>query len=100
MESVAARSRCGLRLVVALLLLTLGGLSCTHPCLALAEKLCECEKTQLEVEQCKRRQREAFANTRQSLLDAQAATCSERLDTCDCERVDTEEGKRACGLAR
>ena len=98
MASVAGRRRLAFAAGVLLLLLSAGG--CTHPCLALAEKLCECEATQLEVEQCKRRQREAFDNTRQSELDAQAEVCSEKLDTCDCAHVDTEEGKRACGLAR
>jgi hypothetical protein len=102
MASVANRS--GLRafalgaLLAALLLAA--GTGCVHPCLALAEEICECEETEAAREDCKRRARDAYESTRKAELDAARSECSALLDRCDCAFVDTEEGKQACGLAR
>jgi len=96
MASVARK----LSLSALLLGLAFAGSGCTHPCLALAEKLCDCQGNQLEVEQCKQQQRRLYDQARQSDLDAAAPVCAERLDTCDCSDLTTEAGKQACGLSQ
>lgn len=89
------------RLAVALVVfLTLAGIGCTHPCLQLAEKLCECEANVLDRENCKRIMKSAYDRTRADDLKASAETCGEQEKVCDCEVVATEDGKKACGLAR
>ncbi len=83
--------------VLLLALLVMGG--CVHPCLALAEEICECEETETEREACKRRARNLFDQAPSADVDEAKATCVELLDRCDCSYIATEEGKRACGLA-
>lgn len=97
MASVASRS---FFIVFVAALALLFGSGCVHPCLALAEELCECEETETEREACKTRARQAFESVRKPELDEARAECSARLDRCDCAYVDTEEGKQDCGLAR
>ena len=74
----------------------LGG--CTRPCLALAEKICECETTSTARDNCRQQ-----ATNQQSLTSVSSAdeeVCDALLDKCDCHQTSTDEGKRNCGLAR
>ncbi|MDF1563915.1 MAG: hypothetical protein P1V51_12780 [Deltaproteobacteria bacterium] len=86
--------------ILALTALGLAAAGCTHPCLKLAEQICECEPGEIEKEACEREMKSAYDSARVNELKAQADTCTELLDTCDCTRLDTEEGRQACGLAR
>ena len=76
----------------------LGG--CIHPCLALAEEICECEESESEIEACKRRARNIFDQAPAEETGEAKEECARLLETCDCTFIATEEGKRACGIAR
>jgi hypothetical protein len=77
-------------------LLALSG--CKGPCRALSEQLCDCAQNSLEKEACL--QRTANEQSRFEPTAEEEAVCEQRLEECDCHTIDTEEGKRACGLAR
>ena len=83
-------------LMVAMALLT--GLGCTSPCNQLADNICNCQTTQDARNSC-----DAEESTRESQVNptsAQEQTCSDLLATCDCNVLDTPQGKVDCGLAR
>jgi len=86
--------------VVAFLLCASGITACTHPCLALADKQCECSDGDLQQQQCQTEMQASFDLARQSDLDNNKQVCSDLLDTCDCTKLDTEAGRAACGLTR
>lgn len=84
-----------------LLALGLGGLTaCTDPCLELARKLCECQDTQIARENCIRNAEAAYQQADQDALAQSQSQCADLVDGCDCNDLDTESGKQACGLAR
>ncbi len=84
-------------------LLALAG--CKSPCRELSERLCDCLE-QFQQDVCVQQ----VADRERSIepTDADLAACEERLDTCTidpndrttCDILLTDEGKRACGLAR
>lgn len=76
--------------------LLLGG--CKGPCRTLAEKLCDCEATSLLRESCLREASQE--ESRVSPTVEQEAQCEALIEQCDCNSIETTEGKRACGLAR
>lgn len=84
---------------IAMLSLALLGLSgCKGACRQLSEKLCDCNTNSVERELCVRR-----ASNDEALVEPTAedeAVCEQRLDSCDCNTIETDEGKVACGLAR
>jgi hypothetical protein len=84
-----------LALLAASALLALAG--CSSPCRELSEKLCDCLKP-VEREECQR----TAANEERRLEPTaeDEMVCEEKLETCTCEALETDEGKRACGLAR
>jgi hypothetical protein len=87
-------------LLTALFCVALLGLlaGCKSPCRQLSELLCECETNQWEREACIRQ-----AASRESQVDptdADQEYCAGLVDKCDCRLIDTEEGKRDCGLIR
>lgn len=82
--------------LVASALLSLTG--CKGACRELSEKLCECATSSVEREFCL--QRVSNEQNRFEPNAAEEAVCEERLEACDCHTTATEEGKRACGLAR
>lgn len=87
------------RLALLLSLLALPVLAgCKGPCRELSEKLCGCEQGSGARESCL--QRASDGESRVGPTAEQEATCEALLPKCDCELVDTEEGKRNCGLAR
>ena len=76
----------------------LGAAGCKGSCRQLAEKLCECTANTVEREQCLQ-----GVSTRSSgavLTAEDEATCEALIDQCDCNNIETAEGKRACGMAR
>ncbi len=83
-------------LICASLLACLSG--CTDPCLALAQKVCECLPTQAQIDSCKT----SAANEKNSISisSQEQQTCSALLGKCDCHLLDTPQGKINCGQAR
>ncbi|MGA9525856.1 MAG: hypothetical protein WBV82_30635 [Myxococcaceae bacterium] len=76
----------------------LGAAGCKGSCRQLAEKLCECEPNTVDRENCLQgvSQRSSAA----AVTEQDEATCEALLNQCDCNNIDTAEGKRACGMAR
>jgi hypothetical protein len=77
-------------------LLALAG--CKGSCRELSEKLCDCAQNTVEREFCL--QRTSNEQSRFEPTAEEEAVCEQRLESCDCHTIDTEAGKRACGLAR
>ena len=114
MASVAARSVRSLRarvagrlraaagrwLLLSALVLPIAAAGCTDPCLALAQKLCDCQTTELGKQNCRTQMLTAYQSARASDLSKSGPECAALVDKCDCHKLDTEAGKKACGLAR
>lgn len=71
--------------------------ACSTPCEDLAEKICACEPSTAQRDACERRASEL--QDQQGTSDAEQERCDSFVDGCDCNALDTAEGKRACGLA-
>jgi len=87
-----------LLIAAAAFLFAVASAGCKNPCVELAEKLCACESTTSNEDQCN-----ATASNEASkieLTDDDEARCEERVDKGDCNQLDTAEGKVNCGLAR
>lgn len=76
--------------------LALAGAGCTDPCVALAERICNCESTATLRRACIA-DRITNQQGRIETSDADKAFCTEKLDTCDCVAVD-ENNLEACGF--
>lgn len=87
--------RSALALLLCSAALALSG--CRGNCRALSEKLCECFERPTERELCLRNA--ASEEQRVEPTAEQEAVCGELLPQCDCHTIDTDAGKRACGLA-
>ncbi|MCL2626715.1 MAG: hypothetical protein FWD46_07885 [Cystobacterineae bacterium] len=87
--------RCLLLTMVVLLSVLLG---CKGPCRQLSEKLCDCDDYKPSQDYC--RQRAADKESLYPPSKAEDAQCKLLLKGCDCKKLDTAEGKVACGLAR
>lgn len=87
------------RLLALLFASALALAGCKGQCQALADKLCECTSANnFERQQCI-----SENSNRNRMAEPTAedeARCGELLETCDCDKFDTPEGKQACGLAR
>lgn len=71
---------------------------CKGPCRELSEKLCECTTSTTDRDFCL--QRVSNEQARFEPTADEEGVCEQRLEACDCHTIDTDEGKRACGLAR
>jgi hypothetical protein len=88
-----------LLLTAALLCSTLSGLAgCKGACRELAEKLCDCAANSVERELCLRRAAQEENRVEPTAEDE--LVCEQKIAGCDCRQLETDEGKRACGLAR
>jgi hypothetical protein len=76
----------------------LGAAGCKGSCRQLAEKLCECEANTVDRERCLQNVSQRSSGAVVTADDEVA--CEALLDQCDCNNIDTAEGKRACGMAR
>jgi len=77
----------------------LSGLAgCKGACRELSEKLCDCSINSVEKELCLRRASQEESRVEPTSEDE--AVCEELVERCDCRAIETEEGKRACGLSR
>lgn len=72
--------------------------ACKSPCRALSEKLCECTDNSLDRDACIREA--ANEESRVAPTAEDQDRCEALIEQCDCNRIDTLEGKQACGLAR
>ncbi len=74
------------------------GSSCTSNCVQLAQKICDCQTTQQDRDNCNS---QASARSDQvHPTEADEKTCGELIDKCNCYELDTPQGKVNCGLAR
>ncbi|MBJ6761339.1 hypothetical protein JGU66_11235 [Myxococcaceae bacterium JPH2] len=86
-------------LTATLLCATLSGLTaCKSACRELSEKLCDCAVNSVEKQACERRAAQEEGRVEPTADDDLA--CEAKLDVCDCHVIETDEGKRNCGLAR
>lgn len=86
-------------LTATLLCATLSGLTaCKGACRELSEKLCECAVNSVEQQSCEQRAAQEEGRVEPTAEDEEV--CEQRLEGCDCRAIETDEGKRACGLAR
>lgn len=89
------------RIALTLLVLLFGATTltaCKGSCRQLSEKLCQCSRNSLERDACLRR-----ASSEESRITVEAqheAVCASLLDKCDCNLIDTPQGKKDCGLSR
>jgi len=86
-----------LRLVLLLVPIAFGWAACATPCEELAERLCACAETVADRNACENRAEQQ--RQRHPPTAADEERCETFLRTCDCSRLGTAEGKRACGLA-
>jgi hypothetical protein len=102
LRAAAARLRAfvGRWALLGALVLPVAAAGCTDPCLALAQKLCDCQTTELGKQNCLTSMLNSYQAARQSDLSAAAPECAKLVDKCDCHKLDTEAGKQACGLSR
>jgi len=82
-------------LLATLLLLTASG--CFDPCDTLADRICECEPTELATLQCK--QRVEVQKEQHKPTDADRSACEAALETCTCDALEQRK-LSACGYAR
>ncbi len=71
--------------------------ACQDPCVALAERVCNCEPTLTDRRTCTI-DRITNQQGRIETSDADKAFCSDKLDTCTCAALD-ENNLDACGFA-
>ena len=86
-----------LRTLGCVLTLTLAA-GCGDACLNLAKQICSCQPDDNSKAACNQRAKEAEAQFAVSKTDEQK--CQSLLDSgaCDCNKLNTEEGRRNCGL--
>jgi hypothetical protein len=88
-----------MRLLLATLALALAvATGCTSPCNQLADQICNCQTTQNNRNSCNAE--ESTRADQVSPTDAQEQACSNLIPLCDCNVLDTPQGKVNCGLAR
>lgn len=71
--------------------------ACTDPCVALAERICNCEPTIRDRRSCTI-ERVTNQQGRIQITEDDRAACSAALDTCTCAGLD-ENNLEACGFA-
>ena len=72
--------------------------ACSSPCVQLASKICDCQTTQVDRDNCNS-QVSARADQVQP-TDADEQACSKLVDVCECHELNTPQGKIDCGLAK
>lgn len=85
-------------LFLAMATAALSGAGCASNCVKLAQKICDCQTTQVDRDNCN-----ANVSARADQVNPTSAdedTCGKLIDTCDCHDLNTPQGKQNCGLAR
>ena len=70
--------------------------SCEDPCVTLAKRICDCELTSSERQDC-RTQRIVNEQSSVKITDADRSICEAKLDTCTCDALDVND-LDACGF--
>lgn len=72
---------------------------CGNACLKLADQICSCQPDDNSRQNCQQRAREQEAIFSVRREDEQL--CQQALDSnaCDCQKLITPEGRKACGIA-
>jgi hypothetical protein len=78
-------------------LVALSSASCTDPCVALAERICQCQLDPTERLAC-RQERVTNQKDQRPIDDDDRTQCTAALDTCDCADLD-ENRTDECGFA-
>jgi hypothetical protein len=81
--------------------------ACSSPCQDLATRICECRPTGGDRDVCQRAIEQQIdsgsprpGESEQDFCERKLATCADPSDDANaCARLETEEGKQACGLA-
>jgi hypothetical protein len=73
------------------------GSACQDPCVALAERICNCELTETDRRTC-RTERITQQQSNITIEDADRQFCEDKLQTCTCAALD-ENNLDACGFA-
>ena len=71
---------------------------CASNCVKLAQKICDCQPTQTDRDNCN-----SNVSARADQVhptDADEQVCGTLIDKCDCHDLDTARGKENCGLAK
>lgn len=86
-----------LRLLACVLSLSLAA-GCGDACLSLANQICRCQVNDVLKAACNARAKEQESTFAVGPEDEKL--CQQKLDSnaCDCNKLNTEEGRRACGL--
>jgi hypothetical protein len=82
-------------------------LACGSPCEDLVDRICACQPVGPLRDSCSRTGKDQIENGNPKPGSSQDSLCERKLDTCPnpsndpaaCEKLETEEGKIACGLA-
>lgn len=85
-------------ITLSVVLASVAATGCKSSCRQLSEKLCDCARNTLDRDACLRRA--SAEEGRIPMTAADQATCANLLPHCDCNLIDTPDGKRRCGLAR
>ena len=92
------KRRAPLLLSACVLTLTLAA-GCGDPCLKLADQICSCQPDDVSRANCSQRARDQEGIFSVDKQDQDF--CQHALDSnaCDCQKLITPEGRKACGLA-
>jgi hypothetical protein len=90
--------RKALRLLVCVLSFPLAA-GCTNACIQLANRICSCQPDVVSQSNCQQLAQNAEAQY--SVRDQDEKFCQAQLDSnaCDCNKLDTPEGRQNCGLS-
>lgn len=87
----------GLRVLACMLSLSLAA-GCGDACLSLANQICSCQLDETAKASCNQQAKEAEKTF--AVRPEDEKLCQQTLDShaCDCNKLNTAEGRRACGL--
>lgn len=94
MPPLVLRALIGLCALVPAVVATIG---CDDPCVALAERICQCQEDPTERIAC-RQERITNQRDQRTVTDEDRSRCTAALDTCDCVDLDQNRTDQ-CGFA-
>jgi hypothetical protein len=72
---------------------------CGDACLSLAEQVCSCQPDPVSQDNCNQRAKEAKGIFSVGSNDAQFCQAKIDQNACSCPKLNTPEGREACGIA-
>jgi hypothetical protein len=90
--------RKALRLLVCVLSFSLAA-GCSDACISLANQICNCQPDTVSESNCQQLAQQAESTF--PVRDQDEKFCQAKLDSgaCDCNKLDTPEGREQCGLS-